>query len=94
MKLTQRFSKQKDVPDDFHWLQKGLPGDRHCFQHSCSFKTESGYRKHLEECSSLFNKPYLCTVVEHDKMCGKSHNTAAQVFYHVYFKHKMLLCEL
>lgn len=83
----------QDLPDDYYYLQKGKSTDLHCCQHSCTFKTESGYRKHLEICSSLFGKRYVCTAVENERMCGKDHSSASELFYHTYFKHKLLLCD-
>lgn len=81
------------MPDDYTWLQVNPPEDRYCFQHQAKFEREASWRAHLNECSSLFRKKFLCTVVEDDRMCKVEHKFAAALIYHVNFSHNKFLCD-
>lgn len=81
------------LPPEYLWYQKGSPKERYCYQHSCTFKTDEGYKRHINECPTLVTKEYVCTVVENEKMCGLVFSFANRLTFHVYFAHGLYLCD-
>lgn len=47
----------------------------------------------MEECSTLFNRKFLCTVVENDRMCKKEHSYVSELVLHSLMVHGKYLCD-